>query len=397
MASLAELLRQGSDRLIDLPNDARRFMTNPQAFTQLVTGKNPMPRETGFAAGAMSLPPTEMSVLDPNQAPYMQGYDQGEPFGIASMVLPVAAPAAIATAKALAPKAGRMAENYMVRQGMMPSIVPQGADNTITSAERMAIAQKNAALPISEGGLGLPASNTAAQRAEAMGYNLPVYHGTNADITAFDVTGKGKTAGAGSFLTTNPITAETYVSSSGGGNILPLLLKQDDFLTANARGRGWADIYTNQLAAKSGKTRYTPQELGLDINSATTTDELGIIANELGKKGVEIKNVKDLGPNSHVMRAKEYLLQKYGIVPDPTWSNVTGSQHQEAQKAMTKLYDAQKSDIYAVQDPTLIRSRFAAFDPKQANNPNILAGGLAVPLVDEDNRKAMLEKLFNSQ
>lgn len=397
MASLAELLRQGADRLVELPSDARRFMTNPQAFTQLVTGKNPMPRETGFAAGAMSLPPTEMSVLDLNQAPYMQGYEQGEPFGIASMVLPVAAPAAVATAKALAPKAGRMAENYMVRQGMMPSIMPQGADNTITSAERMAIAQRNAALPVSEGGLGLPANNTAAQRAEAMGYNLPVYHGTNADISAFDVTGKGKTAGAGSFLTTNPITAETYVSSSGGGNILPLLLKQNDFLTANARGRGWADIYTNQLAAKSGKTRYTPQELGLDINSATTTDELGIIANELGKKGVEIKNVKDLGPNSHVMRAKEYLLQKYGIVPDPTWSNVTGSQHQEAQKAMTKLYDAQKSDIYAVQDPTLIRSRFAAFDPKQANNPNILAGGLAVPLVDEDNRKAMLEKLFNSQ
>ncbi len=397
MATLAEMLRQGADRLVELPNDARRFMTNPQAFTQLLTGKNPMPRETGFAAGAMSLPPTEISVLDPNQAPYMQGYDQGEPFGIAAMALPFAAPAAVATAKALAPKAGRMAENYMVKQGFMPSIVPQGADNTITSAERMAIAQRNAALPISEGGLGLPASNTAAQRAEAMGYNIPVYHGTNADIDALNVQGKGKTSGAGAFLTTNPITAETYVSASGGGNIMPLLLKKDDFLTANARGRSWADINTNDLSAKSGKTRYTPQELGLDINSATTTDELGIIANELGKKGVKIKNVKDLGPNSHVMRAKEYLLQKYGIVPDPTWSNVTGSQHQEAQRAMTKLYDAQKSDIYAIQDPALIRSRFAAFDPKQASNPNLLAGGLAIPIVDEDNRKAMLEKLFNSQ
>ena len=397
MATLAEMLRQGADRLVNLPSEAQRFVTNPQAFTQLLTGKNPLPRETGFAAGAMSLPPTEISVLDPNQAPYMQGYDQGEPFGIAAMALPFAAPAAVATAKALAPKAGRMAENYMVKQGFMPSIVPQGADNTITSAERMAIAQRNAALPISEGGLGLPASNTAAQRAEAMGYNIPVYHGTNADIDALNVQGKGKTSGAGAFLTTNPITAETYVSASGGGNIMPLLLKKDDFLTANARGRSWADINTNDLSAKSGKTRYTPQELGLDINSATTTDELGIIANELGKKGVKIKNVKDLGPNSHVMRAKEYLLQKYGIVPDPTWSNVTGSQHQEAQRAMTKLYDAQKSDIYAIQDPALIRSRFAAFDPKQASNPNLLAGGLAIPIVDEDNRKAMLEKLFNSQ
>ena len=267
----------------------------------------------------------------------------------------------------------------------------------IPATQRMLIAQKNAALPISEGGLGLPATNTATQRAKAMGYETPVYHGTNADINAFNVEGKGKTAGAGAFLTTNPITAETYVSASGGGNILPLLLKKDDFLTANARGRNWADIYTNELSARSGKNRYTPQELGLDINSATTTDELGIIANELSKKGAEIKNVKDLGPNTHVMRAKEYLLEKYGIVPDPTWSNVTGSQHQEAQKAMTKLYDAQKSDIYAVQDPSLIRSRFAAFDPKKANSPDLLAGALAVPMVDEDTRKATLEKLFNKQ
>jgi MoaA/NifB/PqqE/SkfB family radical SAM enzyme len=120
-------------------------------------------------------------------------------------------------------------------------------------------------------------------------------------------------------------------------------------------------------------------------------------AEELSKKGAEIKNVKDLGPNSHVMRAKEYLLEKYGIVPDDTWSNVTGKQWDESQKAMKKLYESQKSDIYAVQDPSLIRSRFAAFDPKQANSPNILAGGLAVPIADEDTRKATLEKLFKEQ
>jgi hypothetical protein len=274
-------------------------------------------------------------------------------------------------------------------QNYMPNVMGT------TTAVRMAKAMKNAMLPVEQGGLGLPAGNTAAQRAKALGYETPVYHGTNAEIEAFNTKGKGKTAGAGAFLTTNPITAETYVSASGNGNILPLLLKKDDFLTANARGRNWADIYTNELSARSGKNRYTPQELGLDINSATTTDELGMIANELSKKGAEIKNVKDLGPNTHVMRAKEYLLEKYGIVPDDTWSNVTGKQWDESQKAMKKLYDAQKSDIYAVQDPSLIRSRFAAFDPKKANSPDLLAGALAIPMADEDTRKATLEKLFN--
>ena len=264
-----------------------------------------------------------------------------------------------------------------------------------TTAVRMAKAMKNAMLPIEQGGLGLPAGNTAAQRAKALGYETPVYHGTNAEIEAFNTKGKGKTAGAGAFLTTNPITAETYVSASGGGNIMPLLLKKDDFLTANARGRNWSDIWTDQLSAKSKGKKYNLDDLGLDKYSATSTDELGILANDLNLKGAEIKNVKDLGPNSHVMRAKEYLLEKYGIVPDDTWSNVTGKQWDESQKAMQKLYNAQKSDIYAVQDPSLIRSRFAAFDPKRRHEADILAGALAVPMADEDNRKVTLEKLFN--
>lgn len=236
------------------------------------------------------------------------------------------------------------------------------------------IAQKNAALSLEEGGLGLPKNNTSADRAKALGYELPVYHGTNADINAFNVEGKGKTSGAGAFLTTNPTAAETYVSASGEGNILPLLLKKDDFLTVNAKGRNWADIWTNQLGAKSQGKRYSLDDLGLDKNSATSTDELGMLANELGLKGTEIRNVKDLGTNSHVMRAKEYLAEKYGIVPDATWSNVTGEQFAEAQDAMRKFYDAQKADIYAIQDPSLIRSRFAAFDPARKGETGILAG-----------------------
>jgi len=132
MDRLAELLRQGADRLVNLPSEAQRFITNPQAFTQLVTGKNPLPRETGFAAGATGLPAQEMSVLDPNQAPYMQGYSQGEPIGYAGMAAPFAAPAAVATAKALAPKAGMMAENYMVKQGMIqPLTAYHGTPHTI--------------------------------------------------------------------------------------------------------------------------------------------------------------------------------------------------------------------------------------------------------------------------
>lgn len=119
MDKLAELLRQGADKLVNFPTEAQRFITNPQAFTQLLTGKNPLPRETGFAAGATGLPAQQGTVLDPDYQTYMQGYEQGEPVGYAGMALPFAAPIAVATAKALAPKLGQVTENYMVKQGMI--------------------------------------------------------------------------------------------------------------------------------------------------------------------------------------------------------------------------------------------------------------------------------------
>ena len=128
MASLAELLRQGADKLVNLPTEAQRFVTNPQAFIQLLTGKNALPRETGFAAGATGLPAQQGTVLDPNYQAYMLGYEQGEPVSYAAM----ATPAVMPVAKALAPKAGQMAENYMVNQGFMPSLIAyHGTPHTI--------------------------------------------------------------------------------------------------------------------------------------------------------------------------------------------------------------------------------------------------------------------------
>jgi hypothetical protein len=117
--------------LLNLRESAQRFMTSPTSFLGLL-GQNPLPKESGFAAGATGLPPTEMSVLDPMQAPYMQGYSQGEPVGIAAMALPFAAPAAVAAGKALAPKAGQALESYMVNQGMIQPITAyHGTPHTI--------------------------------------------------------------------------------------------------------------------------------------------------------------------------------------------------------------------------------------------------------------------------
>lgn len=93
METLADLLRKKADKLINLPAEAQRFLTNPQAFTELF-GVNQLPKETGFAAGAVGVPPKHTAgggVLNPVNLAYEQGYESGEPIGIAASLLPVGA------------------------------------------------------------------------------------------------------------------------------------------------------------------------------------------------------------------------------------------------------------------------------------------------------------------
>lgn len=93
MASLKEILREKADQLLNLPVEAQRFITNPQAFTELL-GVNQLPKETGFAAGAVGVPPKHTAgggVLNPVNLAYEQGYESGEPIGIAASLLPIGA------------------------------------------------------------------------------------------------------------------------------------------------------------------------------------------------------------------------------------------------------------------------------------------------------------------
>lgn len=93
MASLRKLLQEKADQLINLPVEAQRFITNPQAFSELL-GINQLPKETGFAAGAVGVPPKDVAaggVLNPPNLAYSKGYEQGEPIGIASSLLPIGA------------------------------------------------------------------------------------------------------------------------------------------------------------------------------------------------------------------------------------------------------------------------------------------------------------------
>lgn len=109
-------------------------------------------------------------------------------------------------------------------------------------------AQKNAALPMSEGGLGLPATNTAMDRAKALGFdiNTPVYHGTDKSFDAFDLNKIGSQTSMplnfpkGIYTSPNVEVSLNY-GKGEGQNVIPLLMNKqnpisitDDITSAEA-------------------------------------------------------------------------------------------------------------------------------------------------------------------
>ena len=210
------------------------------------------------------------------------------------------------------------------------------------------IASKNA-----ETLLGLPKGNTAIDRAKAMGFNVdkPVYHGTGADIKAFDplladTRRKTGTPTGSIVVTNNPEVANTYANQrnmllndafsqnqldySEGGNVIPMYLRENKGITFKPRQTFLEDKnykpYWNDL--------YDPR-----FPEQQTTNEFAELALVKNKDTATIKNILD---------------------------NATPS--------------TARGDTTFVFKPELLRSQFAAFDPARMNENDILAGVMAIPV-----------------
>jgi len=94
------------------------------------------------------------------------------------------------------------------------------------------LAQERAMLPVSEHGLGLPAGNTAMDRANVM-FPKDVYHSTDADILNIKPSVGGK-LGPGVYTSDSPDYVNKYILHRpntdkyvAGGNVMPLRIKDN--------------------------------------------------------------------------------------------------------------------------------------------------------------------------
>ena len=260
---------------------------------------------------------------------------------------------------------------YMGQRGAV------GTQRPLTEFEQAHLtAQRNAALPVNQGGLGLPADNTAMDRARAMGFDVdnPVYHGTNWDFWEFNRVGeKANALGLGHYTTPNPKKADMY-----GDRVMPLLTKNEGVLdwgnltdaqrkeiSANLKGR----VPPEQMAgyAPLSKKQFPKTDNGTSEAKAFFREKQKETSNYFHDRAKP--NIVDDGENWAI----EWR--------DPT--NMDGANNQDLLN-LSQRFDpdmanalgykgAKFGDETAIYDPKNIRSRFAAFDPMQRQSSNLLA------------------------
>jgi len=122
--------------------------------------------------------------------------------------------------------------------------------------EALRLAQQRAALPVSEGGLGLPPNNTPMDRARAMGFVNKSYHGTKAtDIDTLKPAG-GR-FGKAVYTSDVPEDAVSYAIGqgyTGGENVLPLLTKEPALAYAGGR----INVFVNPNDVRSRFAAFDP-------------------------------------------------------------------------------------------------------------------------------------------
>ncbi len=213
-------------------------------------------------------------------------------------------------------------------------------------------AQRNAALPIEQGGLGLHPNNTALERARAMGFDTVVYHGTGADIEGFTKRFLKKDKKTylydiGIHGSLKPETANMYASYAQ----FPTLARN---MSAGLES-GNQVVYP--LLAKSGKTLDTTKKLPQEIE-----DKILEKGDEFFKtrkrKSIQLKHIyphdllQELQPKMGRKPLRDFINNELG-------------------------YDSVKypfqGDNLVVTKPNQLRSVHAAFDPMRQHESDLLA------------------------
>jgi hypothetical protein len=246
--------------------------------------------------------------------------------------------------------------------------------------DAMLLAQQRAALPVKQGGLGLPQTNTAAERASAMGFDMEALHGTaNPNISKFDPSLVGSKAGNAfdnyMWSTTNPDAATGYSLNMKSYDALPEVMKFNE--QRNEIMKQIGKSVSDKDFAKVGELR--KQLNYLSENQSKVVDSF--------KKGEILSEGSTVYPLA--LKRQEFMPYDAGgknwkraNLPAIEQSKDLGYQGVRINNVVDNpnaFMGSNPATTFATENPDLIRSRFAAFDPFRKTAATAAAMGVAAP------------------
>jgi hypothetical protein len=241
------------------------------------------------------------------------------------------------------------------------------------------LAHDRAMLPVSEHGLGLPAGNTAMDRAGAMGFDTPAYHGrVKDDLINNEIPQAIRGGSVGpAYLTDSPSVSSSYAMTS-----TPTNSSQNIKLAESIKGYSPTNY---PLLVRSGRQLsnehdiydiVTPAELADDLSQYTSKLDYREFDDEATLKKLSNDVLDNFTPEYSGSSMPKNLSRLFGYLEEapqykPDLHNKFDSLiYNDLEAGGNTIVPFHKSDI---------RSRFAAFDPWRRNAAIAALTGTAAP------------------
>jgi hypothetical protein len=364
---------------------------------------------TSFGAGGVKVSPkavmpTTLDIL--GMLPQRVTQSRPETAGmeeLGTMIAPGLAKAAAPVVKGGGNLLGMaMNERLLAGQPILPSLAkePQSAMFVVEPTkgaqkypqeQALKLAQERAALPVSEGGLGLPKDNTPEMRYQAMkGIEGNFVHGSkNPDIEKFKTR---KQIFEESANDPNKAMAENHYANERNA----VFASSDPEFTTAFSQHGYTDV-------GQAPTSYPLKMIGgdkvFDFENPTHLEMLK-------QKYAEMFPVKTIGREGYVPSEESIRMhtinKRIENLPNDT-NNWPAIESQDFQKAIQELgFDAfhvneRGTKNIGVYDPNTLRSPFAAFDPFRKDVATATAMGVALPdllAAEAEDKKKKLSKVL---
>jgi hypothetical protein len=262
--------------------------------------------------------------------------------------------------------------------------------------EAFKTAQKNAALPVEKGGLGLPKNNTALDRAKAMGFDTNVYHGTKQDIVGGF---KPVYSDNLTFTTTSPQFASDWIGKGAkqqrAGEIAEQERQQayEEFKAIRSKNMDpdtlnnlKGDEFTKEYDRRAALTRAVLAKEGLSgmadkIHGNILPLKAGVKKTFNPSQDYKLMDeyIKSVFPNEKSNGNVLNMFKKGDYIVYETPKAVEYLKNLGYDSMLLRETSSGPKTTLAIFDPVDVRSINAAFDPLRRKESDILAGVAAAP------------------